>query len=352
MELKDLSIIKRIQSAIKSLTTPRFSGSSNVQVVRTYSSWAEFDRAYFGDSTALNYSKEVGDPLSSSLVMAAVRWVGNNLPEADLKVMEGTDEKGDSKVVDNHPMVSLFRRPNPFYSGATLWKGFAQSWVPSGNAYFWKVRDATKKVVELWYIPHWMIEPKWPESGIPFISHYAYTVNGDEYDIPREDIIHFRDFFDPENLRLGLSPLRALWRELYGDAMALTYAAKVSRNFGVPPFVLSPKPEQSGVDVDVEKIKASLMRAITGDNTGKPLVLDAAFDVKVLGGSIKDMDMRTQHRLPEERVAAVMGIPAIVLGFGAGLDRSTYSNMEQAEEHAYESYLLPHQSQVRSLTRL
>jgi SPP1 gp7 family putative phage head morphogenesis protein len=49
------------------------------------------------------------------------------------------------------------------------------------------------------------------------------------------------------------------------------------------------------------------------------------------------------RRVPEERVTAVLGIPAIVAGLGAGLDRSTYSNMAEAREAAYESFIIPHQ---------
>lgn len=66
-----------------------------------------------------------------------------------------------------------------------------------------KVRDLAGQVVELWYLPHYMVEPQWPISGVPFISHYAYCVDGREYYIPREDIIHFRWGLDPNNPRRG-----------------------------------------------------------------------------------------------------------------------------------------------------
>jgi phage portal protein BeeE len=38
---------------------------------------------------------------------------------------------------------------------------------------------------------------------------------------------------------------------------------------------------------------------------------------------------------------AVYGIPAIVAGLGAGLDRSTFANFKEARESAYESFLVP-----------
>jgi phage portal protein BeeE len=47
------------------------------------------------------------------------------------------------------------------------------------------------------------------------------------------------------------------------------------------------------------------------------------------------------HRIPEERIAAVMGVPAIIAGLGAGLERSTYSNFREAREMFTEAKLVP-----------
>ena len=53
------------------------------------------------------------------------------------------------------------------------------------------------------------------------------------------------------------------------------------------------------------------------------------------------MNLRDLRRVPEERVSAVLGVPAIVAGLGAGLDRSTFANMAEAREMAYESGIIP-----------
>lgn len=318
------------------------SGGTTWETQRIYSSVVEMQNAHFrsSDEGTIDYVSEVGDPTGSSLVMAAVRWLGNTLPEAPLLVKEVT-QKGDAQEVQNHPMVELLRRPNPYYSGSTLWKAFSLSWIIAGNCYLLKVRNGSGRVVELWYVPHWMLEPRWPRDGSQFISHYAYKVDGQEYRIERDDVIHFRDGIDPNNTRLGLSPLTALYRELYGDVQATRYAARVSKNFGVPPFALMPKPDVNGVEVDVEKIKQGLMRAIGGDNTGKPLVLSSPFDIHEFGAKPNEMAIDSQHTFPEQRFAAVIGIPLAVLGLNGGFQASTYRNAEEATEAAYEGYLIP-----------
>jgi len=53
------------------------------------------------------------------------------------------------------------------------------------------------------------------------------------------------------------------------------------------------------------------------------------------------MDMKALHRIPEERIAAVLRVPAIIAGLGAGLDRSTYANFREAREMFAEMTLMP-----------
>jgi hypothetical protein len=65
--------------------------------------------------------------------------------------------------------------------------------------------------------------------------------------------------------------------------------------------------------------------------------------VSVLSFNPEQMQLRELRRIPEERVSAIFGTPAVVVGLGAGLDRSTYSNMAEAREAAYESNIIPTQ---------
>jgi hypothetical protein len=65
--------------------------------------------------------------------------------------------------------------------------------------------------------------------------------------------------------------------------------------------------------------------------------------VEQFGFSPEQLLLRELRRIPEERVTAVLGVPAIVAGLGAGLDRSTFTNMAEAREAAYESGIIPTQ---------
>ena len=48
-----------------------------------------------------------------------------------------------------------------------------------------------------------------------------------------------------------------------------------------------------------------------GANRGMPMVLTGAMNIDVVSFSPADMNLINLGRLPEERVAAVMGVPAV-----------------------------------------
>lgn len=316
-----------------------------------WSPWDALNGRFSG--TNLDYAALVGDLSQSSLVMSGVRWLGNVLPSAPLMVKESTGKKGESQEVPNHELAKLWRRPNKFYSGSTLLKGFAYSWILSGNAYFVKVWNDAGKVRELWYEPHWMMRPRWlgdnqggwlygPEVDDPadLINYYELDRDGRKYRLETSDVIHFRDGFDPKQRRLGLSRIGAILREVYGDGEAANYAARMAGGSGVPSGVLSLDKDLKAGPEDLENIKNRLVRQTTGDNRFAPLVITGA-KWEQMGIAPDKMDLRAGHRFAEERYSAVTGIPAVALELGAGHEHSIYNNVKAADERAWEAYLLP-----------
>lgn len=343
---------KEQTKALTSLPQPRGAwGSTPV-----YSSWSAWDSAHSSGfaGTNLNYSQLVGDLWQSSLVMSGVRWLGNVLPSAPLMVKESTGKKGESDEIPNHELVRLWRRPNKFYSGSTLLKGFAFSWILSGNACFIKVwNKAGTKPTELWYEPHWSIRPRWvgdqkgafipgPEGDDPnaLIAYYELDREWGKMRVETSDVIHFRDGFDPANRRLGLSRVGAILREIYGDGEAANYAARLAGGSGVPSFVLSIDKDLDVKPDDIRGIQAELVRKTTGDQKGQPMVVTGG-KVEKMGVDPDKMDLRSSHRFSEERFSAVTGIPAVALELGAGHEHSIYNNVKAADERAWEAYLLP-----------
>jgi HK97 family phage portal protein len=293
--------------------------------------------------TRFDYAREVGDMLDASVVMAPVMWLQRALPEATL-AMRDRQKGGKMDPVEEHPLLELIRNPNPFYGDIALWGGTILSYCTGGEAYWVKVRNTAGLPVELWYVPHWMMEPKAGLDGSEFLSHYEYkpgTGLGTMYLDP-DDVIHFRHGLNPRDLRRGLSPLQGVIREIFADIESSNFVASLLRNMGVPGVVISPKGGAMPTPEDVEATKTWFQQTFTGDGRGGTLVMGAPTEVSQYGFNPQQMELSGARDVAEERVCAALGIPAAVVGFGAGLQSTKVgATMEEMRKLAWHNGVLP-----------
>lgn len=297
--------------------------------------------------TRFDYRKEIGNGLDSSVVTAPVMWLQRALPEARLAVRQRR-RNGTVKDQVEHPMLALIQRPNAFYGDIALWGATILSWAIAGNAYWLILRNRGGKPAELWYVPHWMIEPRATaayaaDEGGAFIDHYLYSPGGGEqFRLDVEDVIHFRNGLDPRNLRKGLSPLDGVIREIFADLESSNFVASLLRNMGVPGVVISPKSGAIVANEDVDATKSWFKQAFGGDNRGGPLVMGAPTDVQPYGFNPQQMNLSEARDVAEERVCACLGVPAAVVGFGAGLQQTKVgATMKELRQLAWHNGVLP-----------
>jgi HK97 family phage portal protein len=253
---------------------------------------------------------------------------------------------GDAPVpVDGHPLAALLRRPNPFMPGKPFLRYTEWCKHTYGNAYWRKIRAGTSgsgNVVELWPISPSKMAPVTYKGSGDFISAYRYTIDGGKYeDIPVSDIVHFRMGIDDDDQRVGCSGLQRLLREVASDTEATLFADRLLRNNAVPGLVVVPPKDATMDEQRAQEVKARIESAYGGENTGRVGVVSPGSDLKMLGFDPQSMDLSTLHRIPEERISAVLGVPAVLAGLGAGLQNATYSNVRELREFFTESTLVP-----------
>lgn len=310
--------------------------------VMAWARGASWGMSWFSN-TEYDYATAAGDGRSNAAVMACVRWVQRALPEAPLIVKQrGAD--GDLQDMPDHPLQDKLEHPNPYYSGLHLIGALVADLMLTGNAYIIKARNGASRVVELWWVPSTMIEPRWPEDGSAFISHYDYTVDGRPVRLETSEIVHIRQGFDPRNIRKGLSDLSSLLREIATDNEAANWTAAMVRNVTPPGVVVTPGKDVALSQENADQIKSEFAAKFGGDRKGSALVLSAEADVRVLSFSPEQMNLREIRNVPEERITAVFGIPAAVVGLGTGLEQTKVgATLDAMERQAYKSCLIPMQ---------
>lgn len=291
------------------------------------------------------------DFMRSSVVMQCMNWIMRNFPQGMLAVSRSFKSGKPTSVETEHPLVNLINKPNGWYGGVALWSATLLSYNIDGNAYWLQVRGSNGfgLTKELWYIPHWQIRPHFPETGgatTTYIDGYIYKVGGQEYRLDPDDVLHFRNGIDPENVRCGLAPLKALIKEIFTDEKACEMTAALCRNMAVAGMVASPKNGDIANNFEEAKIRAEHIRQLldsrfTNGNQGSTAVMAQPMELTQMAFSPEQMDLKELRRIPEERVSGSLGIPAIVAGLGAGISNMTKNDFEHAEKFAFEQNLIP-----------
>jgi HK97 family phage portal protein len=337
--------VRVIKPTSKGVSQPGV-GTANGMTFGNYGNWGRF----FFSQSGRDYRADVGDGSANSIVTAVVRWISHNFAQSPLLVLQKTKDSPKGEVVEGHSLTELFEVPNQFYGGDLMLRAVIANLLVDGNGYLIKVRSGSGRVIELWWAPYTMMEPHWPYNDPKvFIDYYLYSPGGRRIELPPSEVIHFRYDLDSTNIRKGRSPLKTALGEIYTDEEAQSFIADVLKNMGIPGVVIMPDSsadEDETSDEDLEAVKQGYIARFTGQHRGEPLVLPMPVKIEKLSFSPSDMDFAAIRHLPEERISAVFGLPAIVAGLGAGLDRSTFANYQEARSSAWEDNIVPFQKDI------
>ena len=310
------------------------------------------DSAVYGYNTTAGFwetaeLKEIGDGTANSAVVACLNVLATSFAEPQLHVVKRDQVFGDKEIDYKHPVSELYRRPNEFMSSSLLSHYIVLSVNAHGDAFIFKNRNSNGKVVSLVPLMPGLVDVRGNTSKL--ITHYEYYASnknassGEPVRIDPKDIIHIRQGIDPNDHRRGHAPLKSILRELLGDEAAGQYTTALLTNLAVPGVVLSPRNDAMGGPTrdEAEAIAELYKQKFGGKNRGAPMVLSGSMNVEVVSFSPDQMKLTELRKLPEERVSAVLGVPAILAGLGAGLKAATYNNTAELREFFTEQKLVP-----------
>jgi len=294
-------------------------------------------------------SQQPHDGEDNSAVFACLMTLSMAYPEPPLAVYREVD--GHKERLDDSPLQSLLDMPTPngelSMSEMLFWTAWAKH--VDGNAYWLKIRSGNGEngnVVQLWPVSPAMMKPITERDGsgrsTDWISYYSMQVGTNKYErIEVANVVHFRLGVDSKDMRLGLSPLKRLVRQVASDEEADKFAQALLQNYAVPGLAVIPGQGDIVTREDADRMSQTIAEKFGGNNRGKVAVMSRNAEIKQFGFSPKEMDLSVLHRIPEERIAAVIGVPAILAGLGAGLERGTFSNARELREMFTETRLVP-----------
>ena len=289
------------------------------------------------------------DAAESSLIAAAVEFKGREM--RNIRFVAQRLRRGEWEAVD-HPVNDILRMPNPLYGSSGL--NLATSWDMTlfGDGYWRTERNARGVPMSL----HWMpqpqvrLQPREWRPGIETTYIYQPSHGAGRMTLAEADVIHFRHGISAGDPRRGVSPIASLLEEVGVDEEAARYAITALWNRGVVGLLATLGPDDDGQyppTEDLEDIRDYLDQRFSGPGRGRTGVLQGRVALQQVGANPGDMAMDVLRQVPEQRVAAVLGIPAAVLGFGSGLDATKVgATMAQMERQAIRNGVLPDAEEI------
>ncbi len=280
----------------------------------------------------------------NTLVYSAVMYKARASKSAPLRAYTGDPENPDA-LPPTHPLSMLVARPNPQQSFPEFQTLNTVYYNVAGNCYVFLDRETPDDLpTALWPLrpDRTFIVP-----GDKSILGYIYVPEGrgidDALAILPEDMMHIKlpNPGDPlEGMGYGLSPISPMAHSIDVDNSITSFLRLFFERGAMVTAVLEVKNKLN--DKKLGEIKERWSEIYGGwTNWDEIGVLDQDATYRRVGLTFDEMGFSEQDERNETRILGPFGVPPILVGSRIGLNRSTYSNYEQARKAFWEDTQQP-----------
>ena len=260
----------------------------------------------------------------NAICYRCVRMIAESAASVPLKLQDG------KHVLDEHPLLSLLKRPNSVQSGQDLLEDWYGHLMVAGNAYLEAV-SVDEDIIELHVLRPDRMKVVPGSDGWP--EFYEYSVAGQQMrfhqgEAGQKPILHMA-LFNPLNDHYGMSPIEAAAFGIDIHNAAGSWNKALLDNAARPSGALIYDAGDASLSVEqFERLKSELESSHQGAlNAGRPLLLEGGLDWKPMGYSPRDMDFIEAKWVAAREIALALGVPPMLLGIPGD---NTYSNYAEA----------------------
>ncbi|MCO6186700.1 phage portal protein [Rhizobium sp. L1K21] len=244
------------------------------------------------------------------------------------------------REMDEHPVLTLFKKPNGRMSGAEFFEALYGHLLISGNAFIEPVM-LDEELRELHLLRPDRLRIIEGRDGWP--TAYEYRVGNAMRRFAADGemtLLHLR-LFHPLDDHMGLAPLEAAGSALDLSNAAASWNKALLDNSARPSGALVYQPKEGGnlTTAQYERLKAELAEGYSGPaRAGRPMVLEGGLDWKAMGMSPREMDFAEAKNGAARDIALAFGVPPMLLGIPGD---NTYANYAEANRAFWRLTVLP-----------
>lgn len=256
----------------------------------------------------------------SLYVFACINKIAMKTASIPFKMYRIENSKGDLKEVTSHPALDLLYQVNPFQTKTEFIEITIINLKTTGQAFWYKARNVSGKVVELWNIrPDYMTVLTDP---VDFIKGYELRkTDGSKIFFPVEDIIH-QKYPDPLNPYGGLSPLRAAQKRVMTEEYATTWQSDFFLNSARPDGLIK-NPNKTLSPSQKDDIRESWNKRHGGlKNAYKVAILEGGLEYQLISLSHKEMDYIESLKFTRDDILVAFQVPKPIVAIVDDVNRA------------------------------
>lgn len=252
--------------------------------------------------------------------------------------------------IEDHPLLDLFDRPNPYQSGEAFREARVAYREISGNSYMLAVSPNSsfrEPPRELWMLNPQKVKIIPGAKSLPQAFRYGDAQNYIDYPVNpltgEGNVLHGRNFH-PVDPWYGMSPLEAAAFSVDQHNFAGKWNAALLQNSAQPSGALvmevtDKNPSGTLGETEFTKLKEDLDHRFSGPAfAGRPMLLQGGLKWQQMSLSPKDMDWVNSKSTSARDIAFAFGVPPMLVGIPGD---NTYANYSEARIAFYEEKILP-----------
>jgi HK97 family phage portal protein len=242
-----------------------------------------------------------------------VEWRLYRVPKDGRRRYEsGTSGAQDGRVeVTKHPVLDLWKRPNPFFMGSAFRESAQQHEELTGEQYWLIVRNAVGLPIELWFVrPDRMIPV--PDSENFLVGYIYRGPAGEEIPLAAEDVIFMRRPHPTDPYR-GLGAVQSILGDLDARYLSTEYNRNFFLNSATPGGVI--EADQNISDEDFRQFQSRWSESHKGvTNAHRVAILEAGMRWVDRKYTMDDMQFVELQDASRETIREAFGFPKAMTG--------------------------------------
>ena len=284
----------------------------------------------------MSHTVNASTALTNSDIFAVVSRIASNIAAMKLKT-------------PNPRLTKALEYPSDYINGFSFWQKVVVQMLLTGNAYVAIKYDGNGQPNGFVQIPANQVQINLlsKKAGDDF-DGVIYTVtlaeDGDEtITLPSNDILHFRCLVSGSDAQTngycGVSPLISLAQEVAIQDSSNKLSISALQHAIAPTYALK-IPGAQVSNEDKESLRTNFERSVSGNNSGRPVILDQSMDVAPLQINADIDKLLSNTTFAQSQIAKAFNIPAEYLN-GTGDQQSSIQMMSSLYVNALSIYIHP-----------